>query len=83
MDLVKSASSRGAARLKALNDLNEARNAIAHSQHAKLVLVLNGAPTLRLTQVERWDSAPRGLATTMDNVVGSQVSTLSGGVKPW
>jgi len=42
LDRVKSADTRGGSWLKDLDDLNTARNAIAHSQPAKLALLVLG-----------------------------------------
>lgn len=83
LDRVKSADPRGATWLKHLDDLNTARNAIAHSEPAKLAAVLEGAPNLRLTMIKRWDASLRRLAATMDSVTSTELVTLIGGAAPW
>lgn len=83
-DRVKSANPKsGEADLAALEDLNTARNAIAHSQPAKLAPVLGKASSLTLKQVKAWHAALNRLARIMDNVSAVEIARLTGSRNPW
>lgn len=69
--------------LKALETLNAARNAIAHSQPHKLTSMLAGAASLRLPQVSQWHGAMDRLAKTMDQVAAADIAAITGGPPPW
>jgi hypothetical protein len=66
-----------------LAKLNEARNAIAHANHAVLVnLQLQGYPVNQPT-VLSWRRQLDGLARTMDDVVAKALDAVLGAGRPW
>jgi hypothetical protein len=74
---------RGLTRWVALGKLNEARNAIAHANHAKLItLRQEGYPIVKRT-ILTWRSQLDALAETMDDVVARSLGTLLGVGRPW
>ena len=69
------------ARLDALND---ARNAVAHDDTAKLAeLAIKGYPLSRLATIRRFYSGVSGLALITDRVVADYLRKLLGGASPW
>jgi hypothetical protein len=83
IDRVRSMSPRAGRWLDDLDQLNAARNAIAHSEPAKLTTALNGAPGVRLQDVRRWHASVDQLAVTMDRVTAAELAVLTGGGAPW
>jgi len=66
-----------------LERLNKARNAIAHDLAADLAkLAADGYP-MTLRTFRRWRRALDGLASTMDQVVGTHLGALFGRAAPW
>lgn len=67
-----------------LEALNDARNAIAHADHAKIVeLESRGYRLAQLRTIKRFRSSVNGLASGMDEVLGSYLYRLLGGPGPW
>jgi hypothetical protein len=62
----------------ALTELNEARNAIAHSHDGKIKSL-----TVDLKAVRRWRASLDGLAVRMDDVVARHLETVLGTQNPW
>jgi hypothetical protein len=69
------------ARKTALEELNDWRNAIAHQDFPASMLKV-GRPNLTLAQVQTWRKAGDGLARSFDDVLRSNLQTLTGLV-PW
>jgi hypothetical protein len=76
---VERLDARNKTRKIALDELNLWRNAIAHQDFDPKKL---GSTTLQLNQVRAWRSACNGLATMFDQVMASQLQTLTGAT-PW
>ncbi|HKY34908.1 MAG TPA: hypothetical protein VJN18_03110 [Polyangiaceae bacterium] len=66
-------------RLAALDSLNDWRNAIAHQDWSG---VPNQNPALQLRQVNAWQAACAGLATSFDTAVGQHLAGMVG-QPPW
>jgi hypothetical protein len=82
IDEVKGQYARGAAWLKALEDLNTARNGIAHSDKAKIAKATDGS-ALGLAHVKRWDGSMKALANALDRITADKLAALTGGGRPW
>jgi hypothetical protein len=68
---------------QSLEALNDARNAIAHSDEDKLArLKQNGYPVI-LQTVRDWFRMLDSLAGTMDNVVSAHLDEILAGGRPW
>jgi RiboL-PSP-HEPN len=78
-DKVKQLNTRNSARNRALELLNEWRNAIAHQDFDPVKL---GGSTLRLEQVRSWRSACEQLARAFDRVMRDHICTVIG-IVPW
>jgi hypothetical protein len=79
-DEVQNLDPRNAARKKALEGLNDWRNAIAHQNFDPAKL--GGRTTLRLEQVRQWRRICRHLARAFDEVMRRHLSILTG-TSPW
>lgn len=66
-----------------LEQLNRARNAIAHDLAGELAQLRSEGYPCTLKNVRRSRSALDGLASTMDAAVSSYLATLFGGANPW
>jgi hypothetical protein len=73
---------RGEGWLKALDQLNLARNGIAHSDKAKVAQAAGGT-ALRLSHVKSWDGSTRSLTKALDKITADQLAVLTGGGRPW
>jgi len=82
LDDVRSRYIRGESWLRHLEQINLARNGIAHSDPVKIATAA-GKSALRLTHVKRWDSAVRALADALDRIAASRLAELTGGGSPW
>jgi hypothetical protein len=82
-DALRSADYRAHLWNRKLELLNEARNAIAHANDAKLVALRERGYPIKLKTVRRWKDALDGLAATMDDVVSDYLDSLLGGGRPW
>lgn len=82
LDEIKSNYVRGEGWLKTLDQLNMARNGIAHSDPAKIVQVTAGS-RLGIRQVRGWDVAVQSLATALDKVTARKVAAITNGGRPW
>lgn len=78
LDEVKKAHPKSESRLKALEKLNQWRNAIAHQDFAPV----GGPKYVRLGWVQGWRSACNGLAKTFDGVMRAHLSLIVG-KPPW
>lgn len=67
----------------ALDQLMAARNAIAHSDEAKLAGLKANGFKINKTQLKKSEQALDRLATAMDRVVGAYLGRLLGGAPPW
>ena len=74
---------RTGTRETSLLKLLEARNAIAHSNEAKLVALRAEGYPIDLSTIRRWRSSLAGLARTMDSVLSDHLSALLGKPAPW
>jgi hypothetical protein len=70
-------------RQRQLLRLNRARNAIANSRPAELVLLRGEGYPLTLDTVRVWRQAVGGLATTMDAQLSSHLATFFAHDRPW
>lgn len=70
-------------RVERLTRLNDARNAVAHANLAKLDTLRDDGYPLTLVTVARWRSALNGLAVTMDAEVAAHLATVFGRARPW
>jgi hypothetical protein len=68
--------------LIALEELNTARNGVAHSDRSKMADAAGG-PTLQLLTVRRWDASLRALARASDRVAAESLAKLTRGGAPW
>jgi hypothetical protein len=66
-----------------LGALNEARNAIAHAEEAKLVRLRQEGFPITLQTIGRWKRSLDGLVETMDDVVSDYLDLLLGAGRPW
>lgn len=86
MDLWPAMAVRNAAtacRQVHLDTLNEARNAIAHADEARLTALRGEGSALTLRTFWRWRRSLNGLAGTLDVEVASHLSRLFGRRAPW
>lgn len=63
--------------------VNEARNAIAHADEAKLGVLRGAGYPLTLTTFRTWRRSLNGLASTLDAEVAEHLSQLFGRPAPW
>ena len=77
---VRGHDTRNEQRQKALGELNEWRNAIAHQDFDPAKL--GGTTTLQLSQVREWRGAVSGLARSFDVTLSRYIATLVGAA-PW
>lgn len=82
LDEIKLGYTRGANWLKALEQLNTARNGIAHSDAGKIAKATGGRP-IDLREVRRWDSSARSLVKALDKTVAIKIAAVTSGVLPW
>jgi hypothetical protein len=75
---VAALDTRNRDRQRALDELSEWRNAIAHQDWSKV----GGSPSLSLPTVRRWRSTCRQLAKSFDRVVGARLAAMVGAA-PW
>lgn len=68
---------------KSLDELNVARNAIAHDDQAGFSKLPTSKYPITLTVIRSWRRSLDGLARTMDTVVGDYLTAISGGQRPW
>ena len=66
---------------RALEEMNEWRNAIAHQDFAPSMFHL-GRPLLRLAQVQTWRGACDGLVRSFEEVMDAHIRTVTG-TAPW
>ncbi|HEV2756243.1 MAG TPA: hypothetical protein VG318_10775 [Actinomycetota bacterium] len=74
---------RTTGRLRELEKVNRARNAIAHDNPQPLDQLRREGRPITLTTVKLWRGSLNGLATTLDAVVADHLATLFGKKKPW
>jgi hypothetical protein len=79
-DDVTDADPKNAARQAALEQLNEARNGIAHQDFTKPIF--DGRTTVLRSDVRRWRATCSALAVDFDAVMVQQLTALSG-TAPW
>ncbi|QMU70262.1 hypothetical protein [Streptacidiphilus sp. P02-A3a] len=80
---LKLASKKGAQWNAALDELNIARNAIAHDDQAGFLKLPPSRYPITLAVVKSWRSSLDGLARSMDTIVGDYLTAISGGQQPW
>ena len=82
LDDIKVTYVNGADWLRRVEELNEARNGIAHDDRVKMTTAAGG-PTLTLGRVKNWHSAVRQLVKACDRIAAVSVATVTGGSVPW
>ncbi|MDT0276655.1 hypothetical protein [Blastococcus goldschmidtiae] len=82
LDDLKSSYRRAESWLKALENLNDARNGIAHSDSSKIAKA-TGTGRLQLQQVKGWDASMRMTARAIDVVTSRNIATITAGGPPW
>ena len=83
LDDIKSGYRYGPTWLKRLEELNMARNGVAHDDQAKMAAAAGGGGRLGLRRVREWHSAVRGLAQAFDRVTAENLAKVMGGEEPW
>jgi hypothetical protein len=76
-DVTSAYQTRGPKWTQTLGDLNEVRNAVAHSDRAKLAAVRNRNP-LTLATFRKWRRSLDGAASGFDCVVGAYLQVVAG-----
>lgn len=66
-----------------LSRLNDARNAIAHAEEARLAALRAAGYPITLRQFILWRRALDGLASAMDDVTSSHLARLFSVARPW
>lgn len=82
LDEVKARYRRGERWLKVLEDLNRARNGVAHADTIKIAQVTGGR-SLVLSMVKQWDGSLRSLSRALDRITSEKLAVLTGGRPPW
>jgi hypothetical protein len=82
LDEVKVRYRRGDKWLKALESMNAARNAIAHSNHDQIAATSGGTP-ISLTKVKSWYGVLRNLSKAIDRITADNLAVLTNGDHPW
>jgi hypothetical protein len=67
----------------ALESLNEARNAIAHADEARLLRLRSEGHPITLREIKRWRSTLDALSATLDAVVSRHLADLFAASAPW
>jgi hypothetical protein len=80
---LEAADPRAAAWNRDLTALNEARNAIAHAEEGRLVVLRADGYPIALRTIRRWKKSLDGLVKTMDDVVSEYLDRLLGAGRPW
>lgn len=66
-----------------LEQLNRARNAIAHARLDELTVLRNEGSPITLATIRVWRDSLNGLAVTMDGVLAERLGVLFGRPTPW
>lgn len=72
----------GATWISRLEQLNDARNGVAHDDRTKMNRAAGGS-VLRLRRVQEWHAAVRGLTNACDRVTSEKLANVLGGGQPW
>jgi hypothetical protein len=65
-----------------LEQLNTARNGVAHGDRSKMRQAAGGE-VLALAKVRQWHAAIRGLVRASDRVTSTSLARVNGGMQPW
>lgn len=76
-------NSKAASWNTALEELNTARNAIAHDDQAGFTKLPQTRYPITLGVIKGWRKSLDGLAREMDTVVGDYLTLIAGGQRPW
>lgn len=82
-DTLVSRDARSNTRRQGLEKLNQARNAVAHSDHGAMARLRGEGYPLTLATFRTWRSTLNALARTMDATLSVHLSTMFSRPRPW